>query len=374
MDKSAKTVLAIETSCDETAISLVGGEWVNEQPRFRVFHHAVSSQTKIHAPFGGVVPNLARREHEKNLPILFAAVPIKPEVDLIAVTAGPGLEPALWVGLEFARALARERKLPLYPTNHLAGHLYSPLVTEAPNNGAKKLQFVFPVLALIVSGGHTELVLLRDWGRYEKLGETRDDAVGETYDKVARLLDLPYPGGPALAQLADRARRELPASFRLTPPFPRPMQNSRDLDFSFSGLKTAVRYRLAQMEPEERAREQTALKVALAFEEAALDSLIAKTKHAAAEHHPQTIVVGGGVAANHELVRRLETIARESTNQPLLAPSANLTGDNATMIAAAAFIEMACGYQPLLPAEPEFAAIRVHGEWPLRSPDDVLVK
>ncbi len=362
-----RTILAIETSCDETAISLVQAEWRDDQPHFLVRHHAVASQTAVHAPFGGVVPRLARREHEKNLPILMAGLPSTPAPDLIAVTVGPGLEPALWVGLEFARALARERRIPLYPTNHLAGHLYSPLIRlgEVGARANTSLTFVFPVLALIASGGHTELVLAPAWGRYERLGQTRDDAVGEAYDKAARLLGLPYPGGPALAALAEQARQTLAPNARLDPPFPRPMIATADLDFSFSGLKTAIRYRLQTLSPEMTADPLIKQKFALAFEEAALDSLVAKTALAVRRVQPRTLVLGGGVAANRALANRLNALAQEQIGRPLLAPASELTGDNATMIAAAAEIEIAAGARPLNPGEPDFEELRARGQWPL---------
>ena len=196
-------ILAIETSCDETAVSIVEANGDLNDPQFRVLSHQVASQIKEHAPFGGVVPSIAKREHLKNLPLVLdqalGEASLTPEkIDAIAVTVGPGLEPALWAGITFAQDLAVKWQKPLIPTNHLEGHVVSPLL-EAEN------KVKLPAVALIISGGHTELVLVKNFGQYERLGGTRDDAVGEAFDKVARLLGLPYPGGPEIGKLAAEA-------------------------------------------------------------------------------------------------------------------------------------------------------------------------
>ena len=301
------TILAIETSCDDTAISIVDTSGDLGHPTFQVLAQIISSQTSIHAPWGGVVPNLAKREHLKNLlPVLdqaltdanlkksadasltadqqlaiakalerepdlavsltnYLSANAKPNIEAIAVTAGPGLEPALWAGITFAEALASAWNLPLIPVNHLEGHVVSPLL---------KQEATLPALALIVSGGHTELIEISAWGKYQKLGSTRDDSVGEAFDKVARLLNLPYPGGPAISKLALEAEtNHYPNSWQL----PRPMIDSPDLDLSFSGLKTAVRYALdkkGDLTPEDRAT------LALEFEQAVVDTLMAKVAKA----------------------------------------------------------------------------------------------
>ena len=244
----ALTILAIETSCDETGITLLKAQGGLRAPKFRIQKNLVASQITIHRPFGGVVPNLAKREHLKNLPILykkiFGAIGGKSEIalwkkiDLITVTVGPGLEPALWTGIEFAKRLAREHKKTLIGANHLEGHLYSFLLPSRSSKAyasALLPKTIFPAVALIVSGGHTILLHMESFSRWTRLGETRDDAAGEAYDKVARLLDIPYPGGPEIEKLAAKGN-----PFSIT--FPRPMLDQKNYDFSFSGLKTAVLY------------------------------------------------------------------------------------------------------------------------------------
>ena len=209
------TVLAIETSCDETGIAVLEARGGLRAPRFRVLTSLVASQIAIHRPFGGVVPNLAKREHLKNLPILYkkifgaeggkAETALWKKIDLITVTVGPGLEPALWTGIEFAKKLAHEHKKPLVGANHLEGHLYSFLLPSRSSKAyasALLPKKIFPAIALIVSGGHSILLLMDSFSTWTRLGETRDDAAGEAYDKVARLLDLPYPGGPEIEKLA----------------------------------------------------------------------------------------------------------------------------------------------------------------------------
>lgn len=274
-------ILAIETSCDETAISIVEGAGAVTAPAFNIRADITQSQIAIHEKWGGVVPNLAKREHIQNLPPIFVTAlkeaglykeaktkPLfsnkillkmrtilerepalatelfgivstiqKPKLDAIAVTYGPGLEPALWVGLNFAKALSILWDIPLIPIDHMEGHILSVLIEQKGKKyNTKKINY--PALALLVSGGHTELVLIKKPLDYKIIGETRDDAVGEAFDKVARLLGLPYPGGPVLSALGKEARGK--HNFKL----PRPMMTSDDFDFSFSGLKTAVLYTL----------------------------------------------------------------------------------------------------------------------------------
>ena len=224
-------ILAIETSCDETGIALLEASGTAHAPRIRVIENLVTTQIPIHREFGGVVPNLAKREHLKNLPTLFAQLRARHprlKFDLIAVTVGPGLEPALWTGITFAQALAKEYDVPLIGANHLEGHLYSFLLSS------KKAVYI-PAIALIVSGGHTILLKLDSFLKWKHLGETRDDAAGEAFDKVARLLGLQYPGGPEIERLARTGNPDAIA-------FPRPMLADKNYDFSFSGLKTSVLY------------------------------------------------------------------------------------------------------------------------------------
>src|SRR3989344_3835272 len=243
-------VLAIETSCDETGIAVVEGTRQGEalpfgkaSPLFfRVHKNALLSQAALHAQYGGVYPNLAKREHEKNLPLLFEQFKNEREnIDAIAVTQGPGLEPALWQGIVFAEKLAKEHGLPLVPVNHMEGHLISSLAKARGEHSYILKNIRMPVLALLISGGHTEFVLMRKWFTYEIIGETLDDAVGEAFDKVARMLGLSYPGGPEISKLAEQSRKanaESTGSLKL----PRPMLNTNTCDVSFSGLKTAALY------------------------------------------------------------------------------------------------------------------------------------
>lgn len=395
-------ILAIETSCDETAISIVEAKDGLETPSFDVLAHLVSSQTKIHAPWGGVVPNLAKREHQKNLiPILRQALtkfkkvkklssdrkekiadwpPRKiadvkkilarepellarflkfiptitaPPIDALAVTRGPGLEPALWVGINFAKALALVWQKPLVPVNHLEGHIYSVLIPTINHKLKPKISISFPALALLVSGGHTELILIKNWLEHKTIGQTLDDAAGECFDKVARLLGLPYPGGPAIAKLAKQFSNETsargatpavgqgPASGWKTYSLPRPMLHSPDFNFSFSGLKTAALYLVKKESPLNQAQ-----RAALAYEcqQAIVETLVKKTAKALIKLKPRTLIVTGGVAANQELKRQMKkmitTLSPELADCQLLISNSQLSTDNATMIAVAAHLHL----------------------------------
>src|SRR3989344_9652744 len=240
-------ILSIETSCDDTGITIMEVKGGTTNASFKILANNLSSQVKIHIPYGGVYPILAKREHIKNLPILLVKSlnearlnKLPKPVDLIAVTYGPGLEPALWSGITFAQELAKKWKVPLVPVNHMEGHVLSPFGKTKKN---KREKFTIPkvrtpILSLLVSGGHTQLVLSKKWMSYEIIGETLDDAVGEAFDKVARMLGLPYPGGPEISKLAEeaRAKEKQNSSLRL----PRLMLHSKNFNFSFSGLKTEV--------------------------------------------------------------------------------------------------------------------------------------
>jgi N6-L-threonylcarbamoyladenine synthase len=366
-------ILAIETSCDETAIAIVEAEGDEQSATFSVLGNALFSQIDIHREYGGVFPAVAKREHAKNLvPMLEAALEEAellhedtqaireetrtqiskllererglaeaffeflgecetPEIDAIAVTAGPGLEPALWVGINFARALAILWDKPLAPINHMEGHILSALAQSTADT-LSIAEIEMPVLALLISGGHTELVLMREWLKYELIGQTRDDAVGEAFDKVARLLSLPYPGGPEISKLAENARRE-----NIQNPYtlPRPMLDSGTCDFSFAGLKTAVLYMLKD-KPDITEREKQHL--AHEFEDAVAEVLWKKTAQALEETAAQTLCIGGGVSANTHIRRVFAAnVAREYPAVALRIPSAALTTDNAIMIALAGF-------------------------------------
>lgn len=317
-------VLAIETSCDETGIALVDGIKTENGFEFKVIKNALLSQAHLHAQYGGVFPNLAKREHEKNLPLLFEQFKDS-KFDAIAVTQGPGLEPALWQGIVFAEKLAKETDKPLLPTNHMEGHLLSSLI-----KGGKLENVQLPVLALLISGGHTEFVLMKDWFTYEIIGETLDDAVGEAFDKVARMLGLGYPGGPIISKHASEARdQNLFSVIKL----PRPMLQANSCNVSFSGLKTAALYALRGKELSEN--EQKAF--SREFEDAVTDVFIAKTTRALEETGAKTFVIGGGVAANTFIRDSLQKLVEKYfSDVEMRLPELSITGDNAIMIAEAA--------------------------------------
>lgn len=373
-------ILAIETSCDETAISVMEARGELKKPVFNVLSHVVASQVEFHAKWGGVVPNLAKREHQLNLvPVLKEALerakmdsrekasPLEskvkkileretelvapflefiknsgvPKIDAIAVTRGPGLEPALWVGINFAKALAFAWDKLLIPINHMEGHIYSVLIPPKSHNLRAIPSITFPALALLVSGAHTELVLIRDWLKHKIIGQTLDDAVGEAFDKAARLLDLPYPGGPEISKLAKKCQGD---SLTLTLRLPRPMLHSSDFNFSYSGLKTAVLYavnKLKAANPDGALTNKQKIMIAYEFEQAAVEVLIKKTAKAIAEFKPKTLIVAGGVAANQELGRQAsEMIKNDFPEVNLLISARELSTDNAAMIATAAYLHL----------------------------------
>src|SRR3989344_453600 len=315
-------ILAIETSCDETGIALVTGEKTpgglpagGQGFVFTTEKAALFSQALLHSPYGGVYPNLAKREHLKNLPALFEQFK-DDSYDAIAVTHGPGLEPALWTGIEFAKKLAAEKNIPLLPTNHMEGHIVSSLARResiksqvSNDKQISKLESIkFPVLALLVSGGHTELVLMKEWFTYEIVGKTLDDAVGEAFDKVARMLQLAYPGGPAISALAETARSK---SQKTNIKLPRPMINSGTCDFSFSGLKTAALYALRDRGGVQKLSNDEIAAFAAELEDAIADIMVSKTRKALWDTGAQTFVIGGGVAANRYLREKLEVLVLE---------------------------------------------------------------
>ncbi len=445
-------ILGIETSCDETAIAIIeilksknGGDGTE----VKILADITRSQAKLHEKFGGVFPNLAKREHQKNLvPILRAAlsdasflktlplgkaknekcysdvleniriwlsrepellrqflefVPTieKPPVDLIAVTEGPGLEPCLWTGINLAKALSLIWDIPIAGTNHMEGHIFSALLVEAKkiaderglnteghtiNTKNYQLKTInFPAISLLISGGHTELVLMRNWFDYKIVGETRDDAAGEAFDKVARILGLPYPGGPPLSALAERARTNADSAPVADPPtggslrgaaqtnaekekikLPRPMLHSDNLDFSFSGLKTAVLYLVKKLEAGENMTANTSCNlhprtsafnisenprfrevIAMEFENAVTEVLIKKTEKAIEQFGAKTLILGGGVSANKNIRRSFETLAKEKT-VALFIPEVKHSTDNALMIALAGGLRMLLKKPPLV--------------------------
>ncbi|MEK7465357.1 MAG: tRNA (adenosine(37)-N6)-threonylcarbamoyltransferase complex transferase subunit TsaD [Patescibacteria group bacterium] len=384
-------ILAIETSCDETALALLEATGGLKTPKFKVLKNLVSSQIETHRPWGGVVPNLAKREHIKNLPLVFRELldsqtkKFKP--DLLAVTVGPGLEPALWTGIQFAKEIHKTRfpKVPLVGVNHLEGHLYSFLLPKTIGERiykTKGLTSIFPAIALIVSGGHTILLRMDSLTKWKKLGETRDDAAGEAFDKVAKMMRLPYPGGPEISRLAKTGDRHAIE-------FPRPMIHDHSpagkYDFSFSGLKTAVLYFLnthkelltektrsrgpasrLPLVPHPRSSRQNAghparsdsdtlfvpstpsgiahekrffspSDIAASFEEAAVEVLATKAIRAAKKFGAKSVLLSGGVAANTHLRSMFGRETKKIGAHFLVSPIAFNT-DNATMIAAAAYI------------------------------------
>lgn len=336
-------LLAIETSCDETGVAII--EFKKESDNFKVLANLLISQIDIHKEFGGVYPNLAKREHTKNLPILIdkslekAKLDIK-DLDAIAVTMGPGLAPALWVGVEEAKRLAKENNIPLYGINHMEGHIYASIVEEKKKNEYTVTKPKVPALALLISGGHTEIVFMPTLGKYQKVGETLDDAAGEAFDKAARSLGLEYPGGPKISKLADNARKRgavTPENIRL----PRPMINSKTLDFSFSGLKTAVMYAAQKNEINNELREVFCME----FENAVTDVIVKKVETAGFLYNAKTLIVGGGVSANTHIREAVENVCKRD-GMDLYLPKKDMSTDNALMIAIIAMVKIQNNTEP----------------------------
>ncbi len=388
-------ILGIETSCDETAISLIA---VNEKKEtVKILGNTVHSQIDIHAQYGGVFPILAKREHQINLiPVLvktlmeagdfeemkiqtetadekksvkitskikeieqilqkepellihftkFISKTKKPDVDYIAVTIGPGLEPALWVGINFARALSYAWNIPIIPCNHMEGHILTALIKKEKTKGETgndtdevyKLlhkNISYPALSLLISGGHTQIVLIESIGNYKIVGETRDDAIGECFDKVVRTLGLPYPGGPQISKLAREARERGIAS---PEPLPRPMIKSDDMDFSFSGLKTSVLYLVERLKKKKVPLSDDIIRgIARETEDAITDVILVKMKKAIEKFAVETIIIGGGVIANTHIREELEKLADECSIKILL-PEFDHATDNGLMIALAGY-------------------------------------
>lgn len=319
--------LAIETSCDETAVAILKSSRDSHQ----ILSSIVSSQVKIHAPFGGVVPNLASRAHLQNIiPCLnraFKEAKIEPErIDTLAVTEGPGLIPALLIGTGVAKTLAYLWQKPIVGINHLEGHIFA--------SRLKNKKETFPMVCLIVSGGHTQLVLVKDYLKYKLLGQTRDDAAGEAFDKVAKLLNLAYPGGPIISKWAKKGDTRTFA-------FPRPMIKAKDYDFSFSGLKTAVLYTVRNISGSKSQISNLRSQIpnlCASFQQAVIDVLISKTLRAAKEFKAKSILIAGGVAANYQLRQQFKkTIKKELPQTAYLVPDISFCTDNAAMIAIAGY-------------------------------------
>jgi len=364
-------ILTIDTSCDDTCIAIL--KIKNQKSkigdaRFDVLSNIVSSQVEVHQKYGGVYPFLAKREHQKNLvPVLKKALRQaqgkqkfeKP--DLIAVTVGPGLEPCLWVGVNFAKALAYSWNLPIIPVNHIEAHILANFLNTKykilnPVRGQRSLaeaqrkqtsngvntKYLLPAICLIVSGGHTQLILMKKIGNYKIIGETRDDAAGECFDKTARILGLGYPGGPSIAQQAAQLKLKM-KNEKLKISLPRPMINSKDYDFSFSGLKTAVLYDFKKRPASVKTtagkpRKEYIREMAKEIQQAIIDVLIKKTIKAAKDYRAKSIILGGGVAANKELRKQFNYKLR-TINYKLnfLVPPRKFCTDNAVMIGIAGY-------------------------------------
>jgi len=323
-------LLGIDTSCDDTCVAILEVQG----SRLKVKSNIVSSQIKIHKKYGGVFPTLAKREHKKNLPIVFKKAIKKAkikenQIDLISVTIGPGLEPCLWVGVNFAKDLAKKLDLPIVPVNHIEAHILINFLQLPTSN------FLLPAVGLVVSGGHTQLILMEKIGKYKLIGETRDDAAGECFDKIARLLGLGYPGGPAIEKFSKFANYEVR---KLEIGLPRPMIKQKNYDFSFAGLKTAVLYDFLKRPEKIRKSKEYKILVAKEVQQAVIDVLISKTLRAAKEFSAKSIILGGGVATNEELRKQfLQNCKLQIANCKLIFPPKELCTDNGLMVAVAGY-------------------------------------
>lgn len=413
-------ILSIETSCDETGVSIVEYNKINN--KYSILADSLNSQVEIHKEFGGVFPMVAKREHGNNLTALLT-ICLKntakdsgnilinpknidltllsrekelqeivenelndknsvfhkiPEINYIAVTRGPGLEPALWVGLSFAKFLCKLWQKPMLPINHMEGHISSVLLDSDSVD--------FPTLALLISGGHTELVDVENWGKYNIIGKTRDDAVGEAYDKVARILGLSYPGGPLIAKKAQKLREGLSEAAiqiekdRFSIKLPRPMIHSQDLDLSFSGLKTAVLYLVRDLKKNneliktnDSLHDDVINLICHEFEKSVSEVLISKLSFAvksnlnANKDKYKNLIVAGGVIANEFLKEKIQFWC-EKNNINFLKPKKELATDNAVMIALAAIVGLNNNYVQIInPTDDNFMEIKPDGDWSLNN-------
>jgi len=318
-------IMGIETSCDDTSIAIV-------ENGKKILSNIISSQTKIHQKYGGVVPEIASRKHMEYIYIVCKEALEEAKINLgdiegIAVANGPGLKGSLLVGLSFAKAVAFALNKPLVGVNHIEGHIFANYLS---NNDIKT-----PFIALVVSGGHTSLIVSNELGVYETIGKTRDDAAGEVFDKIAKYLDLGYPGGPVIEELAKSGDKNAIN-------FPRPLIKNTTLDFSFSGLKTSVIYYTKEIESKRKKLEKE--NICASFQQAAVETLVKKTLSAANKHSINRILIGGGVAANESLRRELkEKASREKIT--VYYPSKELCTDNAAMIAVAGYYKIKKGYR-----------------------------
>lgn len=312
-------ILGIETSCDETAAAVI--EAKSKKRRTKIITNIVSSSLTLHSKTGGIIPEIAaRKQIEYIISVLEKSIKSQ-KIDAIAVTIGPGLIGSLLVGVETGKTLSFAWKKPLVPVNHLLGHIYANWTGDENEKIPE-----FPAIALIVSGGHTDLVLMKNHGKIKLLGGTLDDAAGEAFDKIGRLLQLPYPGGPSIEKIAKNGS---PKRFI----FPRPMLDSQDLNFSFSGLKTAV---FREIQKIEKLDKQTIADIAAEAQQAIVDVLTKKTIKAVEKHNVKSVLLCGGVSANQKLRNEFEEKIKK-TNSKFFVPPKNLSTDNAAIIATAAF-------------------------------------
>ncbi len=312
-------ILAIETFCDETSIAIL-------KDGKKLLSNIVYSQEKMHAKFGGIVPEIAARKHiETVIPTIDKALTkanVKlNKMDYIAVTNGPGLITSLMIGIDTAKSLSFALKIPIIPIHHTESHIYSNFIENS--------EIEFPALALVVSGGHTNLILIKDHGQYQEIGSTRDDAAGEAFDKVAKLLNIGYPGGPVISEKADMGNSRAYS-------FPRPMINSNNFDFSFSGLKTEVLYLVQKKH--NKFSPQEINNICASFQIAVVDVLVSKTIKAATKYNVKSVLLAGGVSANKLLRRKLKTaVNQELEKTEFYYPDFQYCTDNAAMVAQAAY-------------------------------------
>ncbi len=344
-------ILSIDTSCDETSVAVTENR--------RVLAQSIYSQILIHKKWGGVVPSLAKRAHEERIDLVIEDTISKftayknvkngyKLIDAVAVTVGPGLAMALEVGIQKAKEISLKHNKKIIEVNHIEGHIYSPFVEN--RNGNPKRVFTFPYLALVVSGGHTELVLWKDHLRYEILGRTLDDASGEALDKASKMLGLGYPGGAVIEQLASQVHNE--DMYR----FPRPMIKSNDLNFSFSGLKTSLYYFLNKMKEKDKLNHLK--EIASSFQNAVFDAILIKTEKAIKQTGITKLTVGGGVVANKYLRSLLRNLVSSYKGTVLFPPYSYLTGDNAAMIGVVAYymaIENKYSFTETIDRKPRFS-------------------
>jgi len=328
-------ILGIETTCDETGVSLIEAE----NDRVRILKNELASQYKIHNKFGGVVPILASREHKKNLPLLLKKIEKDfnlERIDYLAFSVGPGLLPSLIAGKEFVTWLAKKLNKKIIPVDHLSAHWYSVLIKN--KIGWQKIKEIdFPALVLIVSGGHTNLYLFESWKKSKKLGQTLDDAAGESLDKAARALKLGYPGGPIIEKMSKLAKH----SYIL----PKPIL-SKGYNFSFSGLKTAFLELINEIKKYKRINEQTVADLSFSFQKTVFEILIYKLKKASFEFKPKTIIVSGGVSANETLKKMVKKVLSDFQ---IYFPERTLATDNGVNISLAGYLLFKNSHQPVEP-------------------------